>query len=1442
MRYRHLEGTHAHVRATRPVTQILRGRIPGAFRCARMLAIAALPGLIAAVASFGSCHASQVAAPQFSAPAGSYGAAFEVEIACATPGATIRYTVNGQDPILIDPVVGDGEALWVAGSVPLKARAWKDGMEPSEIVTADYVVTGDLASGREHSLGLKSSGDVLSWGRNDRGQLGRNQGAQNAPYPVPAMTNGTMVSTGGRHSLMLRADGTLRAWGKNAYGQLGDGTQQDRSSPAAVSGLTEVVQVVAGDEFSMALREDGSVWAWGLNSSGQLGGGTNINRSLAGMVPGLSNAVALAAGGNHALALRADGTLCAWGANADGQLGDGTRVNRWLPVPVANLSNVVQVAAGFLQSYAVDGTGRLWAWGDGAFGALGLGDQNDRTTPAHVPGMTNAAWVASTLGNFGLAIDAQRRLWGWGRNNSFQLGDGSQQDRYAPVRVGALDSVVWARGGEASGFAIRADGTLWAWGLNGSGQLGDGTSANRSTPALVPAHLWSQGQMEAGPSFLQQSNGNWLVTLEAEHFFALVPGGTHQWAPGTNDASASGGEFMTASPNVGASFNAGYITNSPRMDYRVRFVTTGPHHVWVRGRGPTTADDTVHAGIDGLPIAEADRIDNFSPNWAWSKHTMDGNNATINVTAPGEHTLNIWMRDDGFDIDKIVLTTAGGYSPPAPNGPAESPRDARLYPLVSLTSPTNGSVFMAGSEIPIVAEAIDPFGSIASVEFFQGTNPVGIDAAAPFAASWPAPPPGTHLLSVRATDDDGMSRTAGPIEITVRHPDTDADGLDDAIEAQIGSNPNAPDTDADGLSDGDEYYRHGTSPTDVDSDDDQLPDGWEVAHGSFPAAPDARGDADGNGIANLIDFGLATDLAAHWTFDDTGTTAADASGGGHHATLWHGAARTNGIHGAAVSLDGVDDVGSASHAQGLSPTGAVSMSCWIKVDGFPAPYAAAVSKAYAYMLHLDQRTPSTYRLDPLIWSGGSYAIWPSAAAVELDYGHWYHVAASYDGTAIRTYVDGRLVASQPRIGPIDVTPGDVIIGSDGRYPLGDRPLRGQIDDLRLYRRALSAEEIAALVRSATDVPFAGMALWLKADEGVETDAEGRIGTWRDSSPAARDATGGAMPDPGPHRPLIAHDAIAGLPAARFHQGHCAFVPGLTNFAGDFSLVWVTRPDGTTNANQRLQSPGAWGQFAFLSDTNGSVSAGTDFDHRIRPGTPPDGVPARTVASGEWQVLEFAYTNGTGSFFKNGKRIAARAQDPPQPWDGFQMGSPDPGGIEGHVAELVLYDRGLDGPDRARLLAYLAARYHPGDADWDLLPDEWESASGLRADDYDQDADGTRDDRDDFDGDGLTNIEEFQNGTDPLDPDTDGDGASDGEEIHSLASSPNDPDSDDDGMSDGYEARFGLNPLAADASGDADGDLIINAEDANPADPSIGRMSIEIITPADGSILPWTPPI
>ncbi len=100
---------------------------------------------------------------------------------------------------------------------------------------------------------------------------------------------------------------------------------------------------------------------------------------------------------------------------------------------------------------------------------------------------------------------------------------------------------------------------------------------------------------------------------------------------------------------------------------------------------------------------------------------------------------------------------------------------------------------------------------------------------------------------------------------------------------------------------------------------------------------------------------------------------------------------------------------------------------------------------------------------------------------------------------------------------------------------------------------------------------------------------------------------------------------------------------------------------------------------------------------------------------------------------------------------------------------------------------------PNDADGDGIPDEYEIAHGMNPND-------PSDAAKDFDADGLTNLQEYNLGTNPRLADTDGDGIPDGQEV-ALSTNPLKADTDGDGLNDGDELKRGLNPLLADSDGD-----------------------------------------
>ncbi|MFB7381583.1 RCC1 domain-containing protein [Kitasatospora purpeofusca] len=216
-----------------------------------------------------------------------------------------------------------------------------------------------IAAGDTFSMALLKDGTVKTWGNNDKGQLGITPKAAKAtdpvPKPVPAtrttavvvpeLTTVKGITAGASHALALLADGTVMSWGLNDKGQLGDDTILDKPYPVPVLELKNVTELAGGASHSLALLQDRTLRGWGLNDKGQVGDGTTTQRNTSVPIPGVTGVVGIAAGAAHNLAVLSDGTVQAWGLNDKGQLGDGTTTQRNTPVQVLAKSGSVSMVA-----------------------------------------------------------------------------------------------------------------------------------------------------------------------------------------------------------------------------------------------------------------------------------------------------------------------------------------------------------------------------------------------------------------------------------------------------------------------------------------------------------------------------------------------------------------------------------------------------------------------------------------------------------------------------------------------------------------------------------------------------------------------------------------------------------------------------------------------------------------------------------------------------------------------------------------------------------------------------------------------------------------------------------------------------------------------------------------------------------------------------------------
>ncbi len=102
------------------------------------------------------------------------------------------------------------------------------------------------------------------------------------------------------------------------------------------------------------------------------------------------------------------------------------------------------------------------------------------------------------------------------------------------------------------------------------------------------------------------------------------------------------------------------------------------------------------------------------------------------------------------------------------------PTAVNQVPLVALTSPANAQSYTAPASMNISANASDPDGTIARVEFYNGTQKLGEDASTPFAYNWTNLAAGTYSISVRAYDNLGAMTSSSSVSVSVTNAQTDA--------------------------------------------------------------------------------------------------------------------------------------------------------------------------------------------------------------------------------------------------------------------------------------------------------------------------------------------------------------------------------------------------------------------------------------------------------------------------------------------------------------------------------------------------------------------------------------------------------------------------------------------------------------------------------------------
>lgn len=393
--------------------------------------------------------------------------------------AVIYYTIDGSNPTKLSNVYNT--PLKCNADMTIKALAVREGYEDSEISEAHY---------------LKSQSEIVSYYPNDANPMfnyswatpylqlsGEVEKSNN--FRRISLTDGTGSAVAGQafltnYMIIFVPDEPLencttytmdipRDAVKTTNGEVFKGFNWSFTTSTLTSAIA-----MQGDESVFVLGENGELKTRGMDfasiSASDGSFTTKDYQSLTNVLTGVDD---ISGGFTHRLVCKNNGAV-GYGMALCGETGTAASISAINGIKIAK--------AGFQTSAIIGVDNSLWLCGRNDF--YQLGDGSGTTSKTFVKVADDVIDVA--LGNgYTLYVTSNNELWAVGRNHRGQLGDGSCNDCRVPIKV--MDGVekVYA---STSGFfsaCITVDKKLLTWGDNVSGQLGRDAGKYSATPGQV---------------------------------------------------------------------------------------------------------------------------------------------------------------------------------------------------------------------------------------------------------------------------------------------------------------------------------------------------------------------------------------------------------------------------------------------------------------------------------------------------------------------------------------------------------------------------------------------------------------------------------------------------------------------------------------------------------------------------------------------------------------------------------------------------------------------------------------------------------------------------------------------------------------------------------------------------------------------------------------------
>ena len=202
-------------------------------------------------------------------------------------------------------------------------------------------------------------------------------------------------------------------------------------------------------------------------------------------------------------------------------------------------------------------------------------------------------------------------------------------------------------------------------------------------------------------------------------------------------------------------------------------------------------------------------------------------------------------------------------------------------------------------------------------------------------------------------------------------------------------------------------------------------------------------------------------LVAAYAFDEgSGTTVTDASGNSNSGTAASTTWSSSGKYGKALSFNGTSSRVTIPDTASLHLSSAMTLEAWVRPSAVTNKWRDVIEKGNDnYYLEATSNKSSRPAGGAIIGGSTAEASGTTALAVNT----WTHLAATYDGSALRLYVNGNLTRTTAKTGAITASTGALTIGSD---PFYGQYFAGLIDEIRIYNIALTQAQIQSDMAAA----------------------------------------------------------------------------------------------------------------------------------------------------------------------------------------------------------------------------------------------------------------------------------------------------------------------------------------------------------------------------------------